>query len=121
MKKLLSLTLALVMCLSLCACGGGDKDKNMVAVKNDTIVIGDQEDEEYEEIIRNPRLYYYDITDKSNEKLNIWFGNDSALRKEELMNPDMPQRIYSDATKKVKKEKEPAVEKPKKRKTTSLF
>lgn len=78
-------------------------------------------DEEYEEIIRNPRLYYYDITDKSNEKLNIWFGNDSALRKEELMNPDMPQRIYSDTAKTVKKEKDQVVEKPKKKKTTSLF
>jgi len=78
-------------------------------------------DEEYEEIIRNPRLYYYDITDKSNEKLNIWFGNDSSLRKEELMNPDMPQRIYSDTAKTVKKEKEQVVEKPKKKKTTSLF
>jgi len=78
-------------------------------------------DEEYEEIIRNPRLYYYDITDNSNEKLNIWFGNDSSLRKEELMKPDVPQRIYSDTAKPVKKEKEQVVEKPKKKKTASLF
>lgn len=64
-------------------------------------------DEEYAEIIRNPRLYYYDITDKSNEKLNVWFGSDSTLRKDELMNPDKPERMYSnDSKKKTVKKKE---------------
>lgn len=37
--------------------------------------------EQYEEIIRNPRLYYYDLTDKSREKLEIWFGDDTESRK----------------------------------------
>lgn len=74
-------------------------------------------DEEYAEIIRNPRLYYYDITDKSNEKLNVWFGSDSTLRKDELMNPDKPERMYSDDSKKTVKKKET----PETTRTKSLF
>lgn len=74
-------------------------------------------DEEYAEIIRNPRLYYYDITDKSNEKLNVWFGSDSTLRKDELMNPDKQERMYSDDSKKTVKKKET----PETTRTKSLF
>lgn len=74
-------------------------------------------DEEYAEIIRNPKLYYYDITDKSNEKLNVWFGSDSTLRKDELMNPDKPERMYSDDSKKTAKKKETS----KTTRTKSLF
>lgn len=53
-------------------------------------------DSDYAKIIRNPRLYYYELTDESHEKLNIWFGSDSTLRKDALMNQDMPKRIYSE-------------------------
>lgn len=75
-------------------------------------------DEEYAEIIRNPKLYYYDITDKSNEKLNVWFGSDSTLRKDELMNPDKPERMYSDDSKKKTAKKK---ETSKTTRTKSLF
>lgn len=54
-------------------------------------------DEEYAEIIHSPRLYYYEYTQDSDSKLDVWFGSDSTLRKEELMNPDVPERIYSDS------------------------
>lgn len=51
-------------------------------------------DEEYEDIIKNPRLYYYDITDNSRSKLVTWFGSDSAARKEVLSQPTTPKREY---------------------------
>lgn len=61
-------------------------------------------DTEYEEIIKNPRLYYYDITDKSEEKLNVWFGGDSALRKQALLEGGNAKRVYSEKVKKRPKE-----------------
>lgn len=61
-------------------------------------------DTEYEEIIKNPRLYYYDITDKSDEKLNVWFGGDSALRKQALLDGGNAKRVYSEKVKKRPKE-----------------
>lgn len=61
-------------------------------------------DTEYEEIIKNPRLYYYDITDKSEEKLNVWFGGDSALRKQALLEGGNEKRVYSEKVKKRPKE-----------------
>lgn len=61
-------------------------------------------DTEYEEIIKNPRLYYYDITDKSDEKLNVWFGGDSALRKQALLEGGNAKRVYSEKVKKRPKE-----------------
>ena len=61
-------------------------------------------DTEYEEIIKNPRLYYYDITDKSDEKLNVWFGGDSALRKQALLEGGNEKRVYSEKVKKRPKE-----------------
>lgn len=54
------------------------------------------DDGQYAEIIRNPRLYYYELTDKSREKLNLWFGSDSAPRKDELMKKDVPERDYKE-------------------------
>ena len=57
-------------------------------------------DTEYEEIIRNPRLYYYEITDKSDDKLNVWFGGDSSPRKQALMDGDGVKRIYTEKTQK---------------------
>lgn len=61
-------------------------------------------DAEYEEIIKNPRLYYYDITDKSGEKLNVWFGGDSALRKQALLDGGNAKRVYAEKVKKRPKE-----------------
>lgn len=58
-------------------------------------------DEQYAEIIKSPRLYYYDYTDESDKKLDIWFGSDSSLRKDELMNPTIPEREYKDTRKNV--------------------
>ncbi len=79
-------------------------------------------DFEYSEIIRNPRLYYYELTEKSNEKLNVWFGNDSSYRKEELMNPNKPEREYSDDEKKnEKKNNAKTGQTTRKTKTKSLF
>lgn len=57
-------------------------------------------DTEYASIIQHPKLYYYELTDLSDEKLNIWFGGDSSLRKEELMHPSSTERIYIDTSKK---------------------
>ncbi len=57
-------------------------------------------DEQYAEIIKNPRLYYYDYTSESDRKLDIWFGSDSSLRKDELMNPLIPEREYRETGKK---------------------
>lgn len=42
-------------------------------------------DEEYAEIINNPRLINIKSDDVSKESLNIWFGKDSDLRKTELL------------------------------------
>lgn len=74
-------------------------------------------DEEYSDIIKNPRLYYYELTDKSNEKLNVWFGNESTLRKDELMNPDIPDRIYKDDSAKNKELKKEETKKVVKKET----
>lgn len=54
------------------------------------------DDTQYAEIIRNPRLYYYELTDESRDKLNLWFGSDSAPRKDELMKKDVPNREYKE-------------------------
>ncbi len=42
-------------------------------------------DEEYKEIINNPRLTLLTKDDFSSQSLNIWFGKDSDLRKNELL------------------------------------
>lgn len=57
-------------------------------------------DSEYEEIIKNPRLYYYEITDKSDEKLNVWFGGDSSLRKKALLEGEGLKRVYTEKNEK---------------------
>lgn len=49
--------------------------KGLAALSND----------EYEEIILNPRLIEITGDDLSKESLNIWFGEDSELRKEQLL------------------------------------
>ena len=43
------------------------------------------EDDEYEEIILKPRLILFSKDETAKESLNIWFGNDSELRKTELL------------------------------------
>lgn len=53
-------------------------------------------DSEYAEIIRNPRLYYYDMTDSSDDKLNVWFGGDSSLRKKALLEAGNAKREYKE-------------------------
>ena len=53
-------------------------------------------DEEYAEIIRSPRLYYYELTETSGEKLAVWFGSDTALRKDVIGRTDNPKREYSE-------------------------
>lgn len=53
-------------------------------------------DAEYGEIIRNPRLYYYEITKESRRKLEVWFGGDSAGRKEAIGSADVPERKYTE-------------------------
>ena len=73
-------------------------------------------DEEYATIIKTPRLYYYDLTDKSNEKLNIWFGNDSSTRKEEL-SKEPAKRLYKEDSDK----KKSGDSSKNKNKTKSLF
>ena len=42
-------------------------------------------DDEYKEIIHNPRLTMIKKDDMSSESLNIWFGKESDLRKIELL------------------------------------
>ena len=43
-------------------------------------------DDEYKEIINNPRLTQITSDEFSRKYLNIWFGKDSDLRKIELLN-----------------------------------
>lgn len=52
------------------------------------------DDLEYEEIIKNPRLYYYELTDKSRERLEVWFGSDSTKRKDAISNNNDVKRKY---------------------------
>jgi len=42
-------------------------------------------DDEYREIINNPRLTLLTKDELSKDSLNIWFGKDSDLRKNELL------------------------------------
>ena len=42
-------------------------------------------DDEYKDIILNPRLLLFTIDDNSKDSLNIWFGDDSEPRKKELL------------------------------------
>lgn len=42
-------------------------------------------DDEYSEIINNPRLTWISMDDLSKESLNIWFGKESELRKIEML------------------------------------
>lgn len=50
-------------------------------------------DDEYAEIIRNPRLYYYELTDTSRQKLEVWFGGDTDARKRAIAE-DAVERKY---------------------------
>lgn len=54
------------------------------------------DDLEYEEIIKSPRLYYYELTDKSRERLEVWFGSDSTKRKDAISNNNDVKRKYTE-------------------------
>lgn len=54
------------------------------------------DDLEYEEIIKNPRLYYYELTDKSRERLEVWFGSDSTKRKDAISSNNDVKRKYTE-------------------------
>lgn len=45
-------------------------------------------DDEYEEIINNPKLTLISIDNMSKEYLNVWFGKESQLRKDEILKLD---------------------------------
>ena len=42
-------------------------------------------DDEYKEIIQNPKLAKLDFDETSEENLNIWFGKDAELRKKQIL------------------------------------
>ena len=42
-------------------------------------------DDEYKEIIQNPRLLSFSTNNESKQYLDIWFGKDSDLRKVEML------------------------------------
>ena len=44
------------------------------------------ENDEYKELIQNPRIYYYELDDCALDELEIWFGKDADKRKEKLLN-----------------------------------
>jgi hypothetical protein len=46
--------------------------------------LGALEDDEYKKIIKTPNLVKISSDELSTKKLDIWFGKNSALRKEEL-------------------------------------
>ena len=44
------------------------------------------ENDEYKELIQNPRIYYYELDDCALDELETWFGKDADKRKEKLLN-----------------------------------
>lgn len=46
--------------------------------------LGSLTDDDYKELVQNPRLYYYELDELADEELNIWFGSDSEKRKQKL-------------------------------------
>lgn len=64
------------------------------------------ENYEYKEIIQNPRLYQFVEDDTAKSQFKIWFGDDSDLRKNKILNK--PIEIVEKTEKKVE---EPKVEK----------
>ena len=47
--------------------------------------LGSLEDKEYEKILKDPKLIRFVKDENAEEKLNIWFGKNSELRKKELL------------------------------------
>ena len=43
------------------------------------------ENDEYKELIQNPRIYYYELDDCALDELETWFGKDADKRKEKLL------------------------------------
>ena len=48
--------------------------------------LGALSDEDYEDMIKNPKQVFFDISDDYIDEFDIWFGDDSNLRKNKLMN-----------------------------------
>lgn len=46
--------------------------------------LGSLTDNDYKELVQNPRLYYYELDEFANKELDIWFGIDSEKRKQKL-------------------------------------
>ena len=46
--------------------------------------LGALDDKEYQEIVQNPNIYYYELDDIYEEELDIWFGDDADKRKEKM-------------------------------------
>lgn len=46
--------------------------------------LGALDDKEYQEIVQNPNIYYYELDDVYEEELDIWFGDDADKRKEKM-------------------------------------
>ena len=43
------------------------------------------DNDEYKELIQNPRIYYYELDDCALDELETWFGKDADKRKEKLL------------------------------------
>ena len=48
--------------------------------------LGALSDEDYEDMIKNPKQVFFDISDDYKDEFDIWFGDDSNPRKDKLMN-----------------------------------
>lgn len=46
--------------------------------------LGSLSDMDYQELVQNPNLYYYDLDDLAKDELDIWFGEDSEKRKKKI-------------------------------------
>jgi hypothetical protein len=47
--------------------------------------LGALSDEDYEDMIKNPKQVFFDISDDYKDEFDIWFGDDSNPRKDKLM------------------------------------
>ena len=43
------------------------------------------QNEDYEDMIKNPKQVFFDISDDYKDEFDIWFGDDSNPRKDKLM------------------------------------
>lgn len=73
------------------------------------------EDYEYKEIIRTPKLYQFTEDDTAKDQFKIWFGDDSDLRKNKILNKpvEFKEKIKPQEKQIIKIEKPKIEEKPK--------